>query len=274
MFRFTKIRDRKSDLEYPGIFNNRLIIVDRISKSYSDSQGSPKTVLDRVSLELYVGELLVVLGKSGTGKSVLLRHIVGLEKPDSGRVYYAPELRDDRGGLKKNSVGLVFQGGALFDFLSVRENIAFPLRFHKDSLPREKDEQEEVIRSKVSQALFEVGLEGIEDCMPSELSGGMRKRVSLARSMVYSPKVLLYDEPTSGLDPITSREISQLIVRLRKDKGVCGIVVTHDMSLARDIADRIAVHHEGRLESLSSFSSDAYSKHPLLSQFFQSNVYL
>ncbi|WP_425513835.1 ABC transporter ATP-binding protein [Chlamydiifrater volucris] len=265
---------QKSSSVFPGVFHNRLIIMDSISKRYPDARKGHKLILDKVSLELSSGELLVILGKSGTGKSVLLRHIVGLEKPDSGKVYYAPDLRNDKGGLKKNAIGLVFQGGALFDFLSVKENIAFPLRFHKDSLPKEKDLREEVIRNKVSQALSEVGLEGIEDCMPSELSGGMRKRVSLARSMVYSPKVLLYDEPTSGLDPITSREIAQLIIRLRNEKGVCGIVVTHDMTLARDVADRIAIHHEGRLEYVSRDISNNYGSHPLLSQFFQRNVYL
>lgn len=202
------------------------------------------TVLDQVSLDIEHGKTTVILGPSGTGKSVLLKHIVGLLKPDSGEVWFDGQRIDQMDSLQlvepRHQFGFLFQMGALFDSMNVQDNICFPLVEHT-RMPR--DEQ----RNRCSQVLRAVGLEGIEQKMPIDLSGGQKKRVALARAIVLEPKVVLYDEPTTGLDPIRADLINELILSLGKRLGITSIVVTHDMTSAKKIADRMIMLYDGHI---------------------------
>ncbi|PIS02768.1 MAG: ABC transporter ATP-binding protein [Chlamydiae bacterium CG10_big_fil_rev_8_21_14_0_10_42_34] len=207
-------------------------------------------ILKGLNLEAKKGEILVILGRSGVGKSVLLRHIIGIEKPDSGTIEVNGVTITD---LKKNQIyravkdmGMLFQGAALFDSMNIEENTAFYLKQHGDLVTR-KRLSPEVIKEKVKNALAMVGLEGTEEKMPSDLSGGMRKRAGLARLIVYRPSILLYDEPTTGLDPITSQQINELIVKTQDELKGTSIVVTHDIDSALYIADRLALHQDGQI---------------------------
>lgn len=207
-------------------------------------------VLKGLNLEAYQGEILVILGRSGVGKSVLLRHIIGIEKPDEGSIEVDGVMISN---LKKNQIysavknmGMLFQGSALFDSMTIEENTAFYLKQHGDPITK-KPFPEKVIEQKVAEALAMVGLEGTEKKLPSDLSGGMRKRAGLARLIVYRPKILLYDEPTTGLDPITSQQIGDLIVKTQDDLKGTSIVVTHDINSALFMADRLALHQEGQI---------------------------
>jgi len=207
-------------------------------------------VLQGLNLEVKKGEILVILGRSGVGKSVLLRHIIGIEKPDEGSI----EIDGlDITQCKKNEIyqvvknmGMLFQGSALFDSMNIEENTAFYLNQHGDPATG-KPFKKETIRQKVKEALTMVGLEGVEKKMPSDLSGGMRKRAGLARLIVYRPSTLLYDEPTTGLDPITAQQINELIVKTQNELKGTSIVVTHDIHSALFMADRLALHQDGRI---------------------------
>ncbi len=203
-----------------------------------------QTVLRGVDLEIEKGQTCVILGRSGSGKSVLLKHLIGLFQPTSGEVWvegeeitHLPERR--LGGIRKK-VGMLFQSGALFDSMNVGENLAFPLR--EAGLKNERE-----IRDRVAEALEMVDLAGEEKKMPEKLSGGMRKRVGLARTIVGRPECILYDEPTTGLDPIATDSINHLIRRLQKRLLVTSVVVTHDMKTAFTTADQVAFLHEGRI---------------------------
>jgi len=207
-------------------------------------------VLKGLTLTVQQGEILVILGRSGVGKSVLLRHILGIEKPDEGVIEVGgisiSSLRQNELYKAVKNMGMLFQGSALFDSMTVEENTAFHLRQHGNPATG-KAYTEEELSQKVSSALAMVGLAGTEKKMPSDLSGGMRKRAGLARLIVYRPSILLYDEPTTGLDPITAQQISELIVKTQEELKGTSIVVTHDIPSALYIADRIALHQDGKI---------------------------
>ena len=210
-----------------------------ICKAYND-----KVVLDNINLEIADGETLAIIGGSGSGKSTLLRLMIGLIKPTSGQIWLG---NDDIAAMNEKELdnirlhmGMVFQYSALFDSMSVGDNVAFGLREHTDY-------DEEKIMNIVREKLELVGLPGTEGMMPDELSGGMKKRVSLARAIAFNPEIIFYDEPSSGLDPIMTEKIDELIISTQKKLGVTSVVVTHDMGSAVKIADRIAMIHEGEL---------------------------
>lgn len=201
-------------------------------------------ILRGIDLEVRAGESLVLIGRSGGGKTVLLKHMIGLMEPDSGEIWIHGQniigLSERRLGAIREKVGILFQSGALFDSMTVAENIAFPLREAGERDP-------EVLRSKVTQMLEVMEMEGQEEKMPESLSGGMKKRVGLARAIIRQPSCVLYDEPTAGLDPVVADSINHLIRRLQTHFGITSLVVTHDMKSAFDVADRIAYLHEGRV---------------------------
>src|SRR5690348_15755451 len=201
-------------------------------------------ILRGVDLEVRTGETLVIIGRSGGGKSVLLKHLVGLMEPDAGEIWIQGQniigIKERQLAAIRQKVGILFQGGALFDSMTVADNIAFPLREAGERDPK-------LLRSKVAEMLEVMEMEGEEDKMPESLSGGMKKRVGLARAIIRRPSCVLYDEPTSGLDPVVADSINRLIRRLQHRFGITSIVVTHDMKSAFDVADRIAYLHEGQI---------------------------
>jgi phospholipid/cholesterol/gamma-HCH transport system ATP-binding protein len=209
-----------------------------------------KKVLAGLDLSVAKGETIVVLGGSGTGKSVLLRHAIGLMRPDSGAVYVEgqpiQDLDEDELIPIRKKIGMLFQSAALFDSMNVFENVAFSLRQHLDL-------EEADIESRVGRFLGLVELEGVSELMPSDLSGGMRKRVGLARAIALEPAGILYDEPTTGLDPITANSINELILSMQGKLGVTSVVVTHDILSASHVADRIAFLDEGKVRFLGTF---------------------
>lgn len=221
-------------------------------------------VLQGASLRIGKGESVVIIGRSGGGKSILLKHLIGLLKPDKGEVRVDGEdisHMNERQLLRvRRKFGMLFQGAALFDSMTVAENVGFVLY-------RERRSSEEQIRRRVAEALEMVELAGIENKKPSELSGGMRKRVGLARAIVYRPEIVLYDEPTTGLDPVVSDSIDQLIVSVRERLHVTTIAVTHDMRSARRIGQRIMMLHGGRIHFEGTPEEVFSSTDPIVSHF-------
>ena len=223
------------------------------------------TVLDGFTLEVKDGETMVIIGRSGSGKSVALKHVVGLLQPDAGDVIVDGRAVSllDRDGLMalRGEIGFVFQFAALFDSMSVGENVALGLR--------RRDLTDEAVAQRVEEALALVDLAGTEDRYPAELSGGMRKRVGVARAIALQPRYLLYDEPTTGLDPVTSAVMNELMVRTRERLGVTGIVVTHDMRSAYTVGDRIAMLSEGRVRQVGSVAEIQATTDPVVRQFIE-----
>lgn len=223
-------------------------------------------ILDGVNLRIEKGESVVIIGRSGGGKSVLLKQLIGLLKPDSGRVEIQGEdivPMDERRLLRvRQKFGMLFQGAALFDSMTVAENVAFPFRRRRDLSPAE-------ITRKVTEALAMVELSGSENKKPSELSGGMKKRVGLARAIVYQPEIVLYDEPTTGLDPIVSDSIDRLIMRVRDQLQVTSVVVTHDMRSARRVGQRILMLHEKRIYASATPETIFASQDPVIRRFIE-----
>ncbi len=203
-----------------------------------------KEVLQGVNLRVQKGETLVVIGQSGSGKSVLIKHLVGLLRPDHGKILIdgidIMDLDEDQMQEMRKKFGMLFQGGALFDSLCVADNVRF-------GLDRYTALQPEKIQQRVWESLEKVGLKGIDDLMPHELSGGMKKRVALARAIAYQPEIILYDEPSTGIDPIRADAINDLIILMKKELDVTSVVITHDMISSYKVADRIAMLYEGRI---------------------------
>lgn len=235
-------------------------------KGVYQSFGSQE-VLKNLSLDLYKGENLVVLGKSGTGKSVLIKCLVGLIGIDKGTMTIlgnSVETANEKELIEiRKKVGFLFQSAALYDSMSVRENLEFPLKRIEKNITKAD------IDARVSEALENVGLLDAIDKMPSQLSGGMRKRVGLARTIVLNPEIILYDEPTTGLDSITSREISDLILSLQKKYNTSSIIITHDMPCAKLTANRIIILADGKEVGEGSYEELANSTDPLLNSFFK-----
>ena len=242
-----------------------IVKVENLTKHFEEL-----LVLENVSIEVLRAENLIVFGKSGSGKSVLLKCIIGLMKPDSGDILinnqHILELSLKQLNKVRKDIGFLFQGAALYDSMTVRENLSFPLKRHFDDMTLKE------IEDKVKYTLELVSLEEAIDKMPSELSGGMKKRIGLARSIITDPALMLYDEPTTGLDPITSKEISELILNLQKKLNMTSIVVTHDLICAEIIADRAIflkdahVAFEGNIDELTK------SKDPFLKNFFSHEI--
>ena len=236
-----------------------MIELKNVSMSFQD-----RRILDDVSLQVQRGEILVVIGPSGAGKSTLLRLMIGLLKPNAGQIWVdgreISHLDEDELNKIRRNMGMVFQYSALFDSMTVGENVAFGIRQHT------KMPEEEILRV-IRRTLRMVGLMGRENAMPSELSGGMKKRVSLARAIALNPKIVLYDEPTSGLDPVMSATINRLIMSTRRILGVTAVVVTHDMESAFTIADRIAMMYDEKIIAIGTPDEFRQSANPTVQQF-------
>jgi phospholipid/cholesterol/gamma-HCH transport system ATP-binding protein len=228
-----------------------------------------QVVLNGLSIDIMPGEILAVIGRSGTGKSVFLKHLIGLMRPDSGRVLIAGEdihrARGRRLARIRERLDMLFQGGALFDSLSVEENLAFPLREKTRMSAAE-------IHATVAGCLKDVGLDGIEDKFPAELSGGMRKRVALARALVQRPEIMLFDEPTTGLDPILVRAIHQLIYDTHKQFGYTAVIVSHEIPRIFEIATRVAMLHNGTILEVAPPDQFQQSTNPVIQQFISGRL--
>jgi phospholipid/cholesterol/gamma-HCH transport system ATP-binding protein len=241
--------------------NGKVVEIRNLEKRFGD-----KVVLQNVNLDLHERENLVVLGRSGTGKSVLIKCMAGLLKPDGGEIMVlgrdVPSLNPTELNELRLQIGFSFQGSALYDSMTVRENLEFPLKRNLGIYDREQ------LDEMVITALQEVGLEKTLDLTPAELSGGMKKRVGIARTLILKPKIMLYDEPTSGLDPVTSGEINELILSVRDQHNTASIIITHDISSARQTSDRIIALINGESKLEGTFDELKSTNDPDLKEFF------
>jgi len=237
------------------------IVIDNLHKKFGD-----QTVLNGISLQVARGETLAVLGRSGIGKSVLLKLIIGLQPSDSGSVKIEGQeitgLNVQQLNEVRKRIGFLFQEAALYDSLTVEENVAFPLSRHTNAPAADR-------RNRVRELLGSVGMDQDLEKMPSEISGGMQKRVGLARALALDPNILLFDEPTAGLDPITAAEIGKLILELKQKREMTAIVVTHDIRGAKVFSDRMALIHEGNILAEGPLADLQKSKHPFVIQFLK-----
>lgn len=247
------------------------ILMSNIIIEFKDVYKSFNGILvhNGINLSILEGEIISLLGGSGSGKSVLLKELIGLMKPDKGNILVldnnVTQMNEDALIKLREHVGMLFQGAALFDSLTVFENIAYPLREHLKLTERE-------IRERVAEKLHLVGLSGIEKKMPDELSGGMKKRVGLARAIATEPKIILYDEPTTGLDPMTAQRINDLIIKLQKKLGITTIVVTHDLHCVKTVSDRIAMLHEGKIVAVGTWEELVSSNIQVVQDFISGNI--
>lgn len=252
---------RSSAENFSGKIDGPAVVLRGVHKSFGK-----QVVLNGVNLTVKSGETLAMLGRSGTGKSVLLKLIIGLQKPDSGSVLVqgreiaSLDLQEMTEIRKK--MGFLFQGAALYDSLNVEQNVAFPLKRHTQMTKSER-------MDRVKELLASVGMESALKKMPGDISGGMQKRVGLARALALKPSILLLDEPTAGLDPITSGEIDELILKLQEEHDMASVVVTHDLRSAKTIADRIAILHEGNVLIEGSFQDLSKSDDKFVSEFMK-----
>ena len=244
--------------------NGIIIDIKDVYKSFDE-----KEVHTGLTISIKKGENITVLGGSGSGKSVLLKEITGLLKPDSGDVIIEGEnivpMNEVQLVKVRKKMGMLFQGAALFDSLSVYENIAYPLRENTDF-------PEDEIKEIVARNLEHVGLPGVEDKMPADLSGGMKKRVGLARALAINPKILLYDEPTTGLDPPNISRINQLIRYMQEQFGITGVIITHDVKSAFEISDRVAFLHDGKIVFTGSVEEAQHTDIKVLSDFIHGRM--
>ena len=245
--------------------DDSVIVLKNITRKFGAN-----VVLDNVSLAIEKGKTTVVIGPSGCGKTVLIKHLILLLRPTSGEVYFKNQRIDNLSERQLNEVrtqyGFLFQGGALFDSLSVFENIIFPLRQHSEIT--DWKQVEEFVKSKLAM----VGLDGFQNYYPANLSGGQRKRVALARAIALNPEVILYDEPTTGLDPIRSDVINELILKLQRELNVTAVVVTHDMTSAYKVADRIIMLHNGKIIADGDADYIRNHPHPTIQHFINGQV--
>ncbi len=251
------------DLRVNNPENFRGVVIEGVSRSFGS-----KMVLNQCNLLVNKGETLVIIGRSGEGKSVLLKHIVRLLEPDEGNIWIEGTeitgLNTRKLMQVRRKFGFLFQGAALFDSMTICKNIGLALEEHTDW-------STEKIKERACECLALVGLKGVEDKLPSALSGGMKKRAGLARAIVMKPEYILYDEPTTGLDPITGDSINDLIIKGKQDLGVTSIVVTHDMPSAFKIADRIAMLNDGKIVFTGTVDEVHNTNHPMVRQFIEGN---
>jgi phospholipid/cholesterol/gamma-HCH transport system ATP-binding protein len=257
------LAETEMKIDKPSVAKGEPVIrLRNVNKSFGDNH-----VLRHFDFDLYSGENVVVLGKSGSGKSVLIKCIIGLMKPDSGTLTVfekeIPELSHVELDKVRMRVGFLFQSNALYDSMTVRENLEFPLRRHGMHTTKEQ------VNELVIEALTNVGLAETVDMMPSELSGGMRKRIALARTLILKPEIILYDEPTTGLDPITGKEISNLMNSVQKKYNASSVIITHDMHTVRIIADRIIMLIDGTCYANGTYEELIKSTDKKVKQFFE-----
>ncbi|WP_332033604.1 ABC transporter ATP-binding protein [Kaistella sp.] len=243
--------------------NSALIKIENLEKRFGDN-----IVLDRFNLTLNEGENLVIMGKSGSGKSVMIKCLIGLEIPDKGSIEIMGKkinlLNREELDELRTEIGFLFQGSALYDSMSVRENLEFPLRRHTKKFGKLKD-----TTPLVMEALENVGLADAVDLMPSELSGGMKRRIALARTLILQPKIIIYDEPTTGLDPITAKEIIILMKSVQKKYNTSSIIITHDVDCARVISNRMILLIDGKNYAEGTFQELSLSQDPKVKAFFK-----
>jgi phospholipid/cholesterol/gamma-HCH transport system ATP-binding protein len=260
-----EVKKNKQNNQTANWDGNGVIVVKKLTKQFGDN-----LVLDNITLSIEKGKTTVVIGPSGCGKTVLVKNFIVLLRPSSGEVYFKGRRIDNLPEKELNSIrthyGFLFQGGALFDSLSVAENIMFPITQHYKIT--DWRQVEDVIKTKLAM----VGLDGFQNYYPAKLSGGQRKRVALARAIALNPEVILYDEPTTGLDPIRADIINELILKLQRELGVTTIVVTHDMTSAYKIADRIIMLHNGKIIADGDAEHIRNHPHPVVQQFITGQV--
>ena len=244
--------------------NTPVITIRDLYKAFGDNK-----VINGFNFELNKGENVVVLGKSGSGKSVLIKLIIGLMSPDKGSIDVlgnnVPKLNTTQLDEMRVKVGFLFQSNALYDSMTVRENLEFPLRRHWIK----KNTSKEEVNDLVMEALTNVGLPHTVDMMPSELSGGMRKRIALARTLILKPEIILYDEPTTGLDPITGKEISHLMLDIQKKYNTSSIIISHDINCVKIVANRIVMLIDGKCSATGTYHDEEHSKDRRVKQFFE-----
>ena len=259
------MRDLQDITEQPAKSERPDIVlqIKNLHKSFGDNH-----VLNGFNMTLYKGENLVIMGKSGSGKSVMIKCLVGLMEADSGSITVMQKdittINQETLDILRADIGFLFQGSALYDSMTVRENLEFPLRRHSEKFEGNTDTE-----ALVKEALDNVGLAKAIDLMPSELSGGMKRRVALARTLILQPKIILYDEPTSGLDPITAKEIIILMKAIQKKYNTSSLIITHDVDCARVIADRMILLIDGVDYAVGTFKELAASKDPKIMAFFK-----
>lgn len=252
----------QQDINTGLVLGDRILKISHLFKSFGSNQ-----VLIDFNLELKKGESVVVLGKSGSGKSVLIKCIIGLLKPEKGRIEMfgknIPEIQEEELDMIRAKVGFLFQSNALYDSMTIRGNLEFPLRRHWIHFLQDE------VNARVMEALQDVGLAHTIDMMPEELSGGMRKRIALARTLILKPEIILYDEPTTGLDPITGKEIIELMKDIQEKYNTTSLIISHDMNCVRTASNRVVILFEGKCYASGTYEQLKQNADPKVKQFFE-----